>query len=141
LDYKAIQPPQRYGTAASVAAIQRRFDLPTPEVYKQDWELCCGDAQQLNEFLTCYEIGNLTDDERFTLMEIIISSFDGGGQDRPNSAEFNERLRHQLIRDFKLHAFTIYYWCCWDNDTDANPDHQFYATPLLRDIWRTMELT
>jgi hypothetical protein len=135
-----IQPPQRFGTAASVATIQLRFNLPSREVYSQDWELCCGDPERLDEFLTCYEATSLTDDERFTLMEIIIASFDDWLLlDQPDDTDFNGRMRQQLTTGFKLHACTIYYWCCWDEDTVANPDHQFVATPLMRSIWRTME--
>jgi hypothetical protein len=135
---KPIRPPQRYGTAASVIAVQLRFNLPAHEVYSQDWELCCGDPERLNEFLTCYETEKLTEDERFTLMEIIISSFDEW-LGRPDPNDFSNRLSRQLSRDYQLHAHTIFYWCVWHEDTDLNPDYQFAATPFLRSVWRSSE--
>jgi hypothetical protein len=42
----------------------------------QDWPWEVADAERLDEFLAAYEGGNLSEDERFTLMEVILQSFE-----------------------------------------------------------------
>ncbi|MCP5384447.1 MAG: hypothetical protein H6913_07510 [Altererythrobacter sp.] len=45
----------------------------------QDWEFEVADANRIDEFLSAYQSQELTDDERFTLMEMIIQSFEDLG--------------------------------------------------------------
>ena len=42
----------------------------------QDWEWEVASPERIDEFLAAYEGGELTDDERFTLMETLLQSFE-----------------------------------------------------------------
>jgi hypothetical protein len=44
--------------------------------HMQDWEWEVADSERINEFPSAYESGELSDDERFTLMETILQSFE-----------------------------------------------------------------
>ena len=65
----------RFPTAAVIDSLARRLSLPnTPRM--QDWQWEVADCARLSEFLDAYENSGLTDDERFTLMEIMLESFE-----------------------------------------------------------------
>ncbi|HVZ37577.1 MAG TPA: hypothetical protein VG963_34385, partial [Polyangiaceae bacterium] len=42
----------------------------------QDWAWEVADPDRIDEFLAAYEAGDLSDDERFTLMETMLQSFE-----------------------------------------------------------------
>jgi hypothetical protein len=56
----------------------------------QDWSWEVADATRLDEFLAVYQTASLTDDERFTLMEVLLQSF----EDRAQSHGFDSRNDH-----------------------------------------------
>jgi hypothetical protein len=64
----------RSPTRAAINALALRFDLPNTQGM-QDWEHEVADADRIHEFIAAYQSGQLDDDERFTLMELIIQSF------------------------------------------------------------------
>ncbi len=101
-------------------------------VSTQDWELIHADPKRVNEFVTLYERGDLTNDDRFALMALIIASLDDKMSTTGADDGFNERIHHLLVTDFSLHESTIWYWCVWDE-----PDTQniFRVTPLMRETW------
>jgi hypothetical protein len=100
----------------------------------QDWEHECADANRLAEFLTLYELGGLSDDDRFALMALIISSFDHWLREGGTDDAVSQRIRRHLLANFNLHEWTIHYWCLSD---ESDPDNVFHATPFMREIWRS----
>lgn len=52
------------------------LNLPKPHIYCQDWEDEVSDSQRIGEFIQFYQQNNLTDEEKYLLMIIIINSFD-----------------------------------------------------------------
>jgi hypothetical protein len=122
-----IQP--RYPTAAAIERLTEMFRLPPGG---QDWEIEVADAARLGEFLDGYERQPLGDDERFTLMELIVASYDelleGGGQDRP---EDWARVRLHLLQRFDLHGYTVQYWSLPDED---DPENGFAVTGRMREV-------
>ena len=65
----------RHPTAEAIESLARRFDLPNGPGF-QDWEWIFADPARIDEFVNAYESGELNDDEKFTLMEMIIQSFE-----------------------------------------------------------------
>jgi hypothetical protein len=66
---------RRYPTRKAIDSLAARFDLPyTP--FMQDWEWEVADSDRIDEFVAGYHSGELNEDERFTLMETIIQSFE-----------------------------------------------------------------
>ncbi len=96
----------------------------------QDWEWEVADEHRIGEFVDAYTSGELSDDERFTLMETILQS----SEDTPLPMDEQERwpeIVQLLTRNARLHAYSIYYWSCVDADTD---DEVWRVTPYLRRI-------
>jgi hypothetical protein len=134
------EPKPRWVTRDSADKLESLFDLPPDDLaWQHGWEIMRHFADRTEEFLTYYETGyELTEDDRFALMAMIVCSFDeriGTTGDDPHLAE---RLRKRVAADFALHEWTVYYWCRWgiSPELDPDPDHIFPITPLMRAIWR-----
>jgi hypothetical protein len=120
----------RHPTRAAIDALALRFDLPNHHSM-QDWEWEVGDAERLDEFISVYQSGELDDDERFVLMEMILQSFEDLGGIVWTDPRW-EPVGHLLDRNIQLHAHSIFYWSCPDTD---DPKGQFAITPVIRPIW------
>lgn len=123
--------PPRHPTAAAIARLTGMLRLPA---YGQDWEIEVADPGRVAEFLDVYEGQPLDEDERFTLMELIVGSFDEllaeghgpGGQWR--------RIRPHLLERFDLHGYTVQYWSLPDAEDAAAAQDGFEFTPLAREL-------
>jgi hypothetical protein len=131
-------PPFRCGTRASMNSVANLLNLPPPTEHDQDWELCiAADPDRLDEYLTVYaNHASLTDDEKFTVMEIILFSFDDWVAEGRGIEPFANRVRAQLTVDFSLHAWPIHYWCCWEHELPLEDGGSFSITPFMREVWQ-----
>jgi len=93
----------------------------------QDWEWEVADPERIDEFLAAYEIGSLTEDERFTLMETIIQSFEDLDDSFHADSRW-ERVLEILEGNVELHIYSIWYWADLENDCT------WRVTPSLRTI-------
>jgi hypothetical protein len=96
----------------------------------QDWEWEVADAGRIDEFLAAYTSGELGEDERFTLMETILQSFEESELDLSSDARWNEVLT-LLEAHIDLHAYSVWYWSCLESDDSQN---WFRSTPYVRQI-------
>ena len=119
----------RFPTRAAIDSLARRFGFPnTPSM--QDWEWEVADPERIEEFLAAYSSGELSDDERFTLMETIIQSFEESDRDFETDAQWSEVL-NTLDEHIELHAYTVWYWSYLD---DEDPANWFWVTPWIRKV-------
>jgi hypothetical protein len=119
----------RFPTAAAIDALAKRFALPnTPQM--QDWPWEVADPGRLDEFLEAYLDPNLNDDERFTLMEIMLQSFEDLGVKVTIDPRWHRAL-DILDQRIDLHAYSVWYWSDLEND---NRDEQWRVTPFLRQV-------
>ncbi len=122
-------------TAESIAKLAKLFSLPN-ESWMQDWDLQVADPVRVDEFLAAYRNLPFTDDDKFTLMEIIVASLnDLEGADLASHPAWHEArgiLREQCV----LHADTICYWSCIEEPDVAEC---FSITPYMREIWQAVE--
>lgn len=94
----------------------------------QDWEYEIADPSRIDEFLDAYISSQLTDDERFTLMETIIHSAESHPLPLEDQHRWSEIL--QLLRaSVELHACTIHYWSTFET---RDPADCFRVTPSMR---------
>ena len=105
------------------------------EAHVQRWEIQRANGARTEEFLDYYDrCQQLSDDDKFALMGLIVASFDDWSWHAPAGHPLAGRLRQRLVRDFRTHAATIYYWCQWE-ETGSDPDHIFKITLFMREIW------
>src|SRR5262245_40178107 len=133
-------PKPRWVTPDSANKLESLFNLPLGNrAWEAGWEIMCHFGDRTEEFLTHYETASdLTEDDRFALMAMIVCSFDERIGTTGDDTHLAERLRKRLAADLALHEWTVYYWCCWGTipELDPDPDHIFPITPLMRAIWR-----
>jgi hypothetical protein len=120
----------RHPTRAAIDRLSDCFGLVLDH-YMQDWEIECADPTRVREFLDFYAAGTANDDERFTLMAMILGSFEEyHGLHEPDSAIW-ERIRSVLTADIDLHRDQIEYYQCLDAESE---EEHFPITKLIRQI-------
>lgn len=124
----------RYATTAAIRRVAERLGLPYgPEM--QDWDVEVAEYGRIADLIGAYDGRDLSDDDRFVIMEVLVASVDDGvalGQDVASAWEQTSAL---LRREPCLHAATLSYWAC---GSDPDPDHQFAITPRIRPLWREL---
>jgi hypothetical protein len=125
------EPEHRWPTAAAIEKLAQRFDLPTGP-HMQDWEWEVADPNRIDEFLAAYKSAELDDDERFTLMEMLIQSFEDLEEDLETHPRWTELL-DLLEENTELHASTIWYWGTPTADNDVT---EWRVAPYL---WQVVQ--
>jgi hypothetical protein len=133
----------RYPTGAAIDSLAKRFNLRN-DPGMQDWEYEVSDPDRVDEFISAYESGELTDDERFTLMETILDSLRGA-----TNLESDPRLQKVLgflDENIALHIRTVCYWSIINEDDEdeseidllapkyRDPELCFTITPFVRTV-------
>lgn len=97
----------------------------------QDWEYEVATLSDIEKYFEKYT--SATDDDiRFVLMEMIIET-SNQTEELDWITVFWPRVVLLLKSNFDLHAYTIYYWSCFDND---NVEDGFYITAYMRTLWQ-----
>jgi len=99
--------------------------------HNQDWTYIIAEPERIDEYIQAYDTKVTNEDTKFSLMEMIIQSL----SDQDSNKTMNEKWRlveELLNKDIELHKYTVYYWCCWDNE---NINDCWNITPLMRDFW------
>ena len=73
----------------------------------------------------------IDDDKKFALMEIIIQALTE--QNEENLKRYWQIVRQFLIKNFDIHQYSIFYWCCFDNE---NLEDCWQITPYMRTLWK-----
>ena len=110
----------RFPTAEAIASLVSRFQFATHQ-HMQDPEVELSDPERIDEFLAAYEAGDLTDDERFLLMEILLNSFELS--DRPFLSQTQwPRTLALLDRNIAMHMFSVLAFSDPEDDWLIGPD-------------------
>jgi hypothetical protein len=127
---KFKEPKFRCPTKAAIEKLAAIFSLPI-DPYSQDWQWEVADPTRIPEFLGEYKNGTLTDDEKFTLLEILLQSFEESALDLKSNAHWYELLK-LIGNNYKLHEYTVWYWSAADAKTK---DEQWIITPYMRELY------
>lgn len=122
--------PARHPTAHARMALAARFGL-TYSSDMQDWEWEVADSQRFQEFLTTYRSSQLSDEERYSLMEILVQCVENMGLPSQATIAWSE-LEPLLMGAAQLHGATIEYWSC---RAATSPECQFKVSPLMRKVY------
>ena len=123
-------PPERFWTAASIDALAERFGLPNdPDM--QDWPFQVADPARIVEFISAFAEFEGEPDIRYTLMDLLLQSFEEFDGDLRTNETWHTILT-RLERDFAIHAYQVWYWSALDHD----PGDTWRVSAFLREIWR-----
>ncbi len=120
----------RHPTALAIDKFNRLLNF-TEDQYSQDWEHECAAPLRVKEFIDCYHENTNTDDEKFTLMALILSSFDVYFDEHPEDSRTWEALKSILLSDMSLHKDHIEYYSCVDTEVE---EEWFSITSLVRTL-------
>lgn len=119
----------RFPTRESIASLASKLNLPI-QPYAQDWQWQVANSNRIEEFLNAYTSMCLTDDEKFTLMEVILQSFEDLDQPLEGDSRWQEVLAF-LDQNIDIHIYSVYYWSALESE---NEDEQWRVTPFVRKI-------
>jgi len=125
----------RFPTRKAIDKLAARFGFAN-DPGMQDWEHEVADHTRIDEFLAAYEAGGLSDDEKFTLMETVIESFEDVARmegDLSLDARWQRTLA-VLDKNLPLHAYSVWYW---SRPEAENDDEMFCVSPFIRKILAT----
>ena len=120
----------RYAERKSIDKFNKIFNLHE-DPYCQDWYLECADKSKVPVFIKGYFKYCDDDDDRFTLMKIILGSYEIYIEEDGHSPKLWDRIVNILIQDKTLHQDTINYWCLWEENDQEN---WFVLTKYMREI-------
>ena len=109
----------RFPTSDARVSLAARFNLQYTDKM-QDWEYEVSDLNRISEFLTSYKADELTDDEKFSLMEIIIQSFADLNKELTNDLRWQDTI-HVIINNLDTHIYTVWYWSGFEEQ------HEYYC--------------
>ena len=124
-----MKPKFRCGTQKAIDELSKELNIPF-DTSMQDWSYTEVDAADIEKYISHYSLTN-DDDKKFVLMEFIIQATNDQATDEL-FLEYCEKIKLILKTDFKLHAFTIHYWACFENE---KIEDCFKITTLMREIW------
>jgi hypothetical protein len=131
----ARETPRRWATTAARMSLARRFGLPY-DSFSQDWEWEVADPSRFGEFLDAYESGDLDEDERFALMEMLIQCIEDMGLSSVEASPQWHSVASLLRTHAGLHAGSVRYWSCLD---DRDLENCFRVSGPMRAVWGAIE--
>jgi hypothetical protein len=121
----------RWESGASIEKLSARFALPN-DPQMQDWAVMVADPDLIDRLLDSYADPAFDDDDRFTLMSLLVACLDEAkSQERDIDRQW-ARTADLLSAHATLHAYTLSYWSLGE---DPDPDHCFHITPEMRGVW------
>jgi len=130
----APEIPERYTTTGARMSLARRFGLPYDPV-SQDWEWEVADPSRFEEYLEAYVSGTLDEDERFSLMEMLIQCVENLNLRPVESSPQWHSVASLLLAQAGLHASSIRSWSCLD---DRDLEDCFRVSEPMRAIWQVI---
>lgn len=95
----------RFSTADAIVSLASRFHFAV-DPHMQDPEVEFSDPKMIDEFLAAYESGDLTEDEQFLLMEILLNSFEFADVPLDSQPQWSQTL-DVLDRNIQVHIFSV----------------------------------
>ena len=124
-----MEPTFRCGTRKAMDELSIELGIPL-DSGMQDWSYTEGNPDDMEQYLAHYRSLN-DEDKKFVLMEFMIQAT----EDQKTEARFLhycKEIQPLLQADFKLHEYTIHYWCCFELE---NLEDAWKITPFMRAIW------
>ncbi len=122
----------RCPTAPAMNSLAERLGLRPPPL-EYDWRLAVADPARIDEFVALYENGGLTDDERVTLMEVILNSIiDAVDTDTSIlKSDIWQKILALLEQNIGIHIYSVWYYSDVEQD---DVEDLWCLAPFMRPI-------
>lgn len=118
-------------TGEAIKNLRSKIEFPD-DIPFQDWEYIAADPTRLSEFISYYESLELSVEEKFALMIVIVGSYNDAISDGEEQNAAWQKIRYFLTNDVMIHWNTIMYWALLDDEIDL--EDCFAVTPQMREI-------
>ncbi|EFF82415.1 hypothetical protein HMP0015_2138 [Acinetobacter haemolyticus ATCC 19194] len=108
-------------------ALAKRLNLAYLE-NMQDWEYEVADISRIDDFLNTYDLNDITEDERFLLIEMLFQSFEEADDLEKDTRWY--RTLSLVENNLDLHTQTVLYWA---NGVESLED-SWNITPFVRNL-------
>jgi hypothetical protein len=130
----------RYPTSAGRRALAARLGLKI-DPFSQDWEWEIAEPARFEEWMAVYRSEPLSDDERFSLTEMLIQCVEYLVRTCDSPEEVEKMPQWQAVAALlhgnpRLHASSIAYWSVFGHD---DPEEQFRVSVPMRHVWAAMQ--
>ena len=135
-----VELPERFPTDAARQSLAARLGLRI-DPWSQDWEYEVASLGNFDKWHAFYNNECLTDDEKFSLMMMIvqcvedIAGINGESSDTERMPEW-QMVKGLLLSNPGLHATTIWYWSLFGCD---GADETFCISRPMRDVWMKVQ--
>lgn len=131
---------RRYPSRAGREGLAARLGM-TIDPRSQDWEWEVAAPEHFQRWLTMYQSAPLTDEERVSLMEVLMQCVEDmalthGLAGRVEQMPQWQALATLLRANPGLHASTIHYWSVLGHD---EPDKLFRVSVPMRRVWADIQ--
>lgn len=124
------EPTAGFWTTASIERLAEHLNLPArPDM--QDWPFEVADPIRIDEFMTAFEQFEDEPDIRYTLMDVLIQSFEELGDDLGRNDKWRTLLTWIQL-DYKTHAHQVWYWSAFQENALRDA---WRVSPFFREIW------
>ena len=119
-------------TQEAIEKLTYLFNFPS-NYPLQDWEYLVADSERIPEFFGAYRKNLVTtDEEKFTLMAVTISSIDNGlSEEKMYSDKTWETLEDILSSEFDIYKYLVFYWSVWDAE---DLEDAFAISSFMREL-------
>ncbi len=133
LNYQIPNSPKpKYETQNAIVFLAEKLNLKFNESM-QDWAYEIANPKDIDKYIAVYE--QLIDpDQKFVLMLILIQATEDQSTNELIFYYF-KIIEVFLELDFQIHAYSIYYWCVFENE---NLEDSWTISKYMRDLWYKM---
>lgn len=123
-----IEPKFRCSTRKAIDELVAEYNYPY-EAWMQDWPYEIANPKEVHNYFEHYD-AQKDEDKKFCLMQMLVQSI----ENIDSNVEFEKnwiKLERLLFEDYKIHEYTIYYWCCFGVRTE----NSFRISSKMRECW------
>lgn len=120
----------KYPSRETISKLTKELKLEAANEYTQDWESEVANVNQLPDYISYYKNKQLNNNEKATLMRIILEAYDDYTILYYSDDRYSDEIEEIIEADYSVHEETIKYWACEIPDFEGG----FAITPFIRAI-------
>lgn len=120
----------KYPSKATIEKLTSKLNIKNSDSSMQDWEYEVADMNHLGQYIDCYNQCELSDNEKFTLMRVILEAYNDFKYYSKQTDAYEIRIKKILLKDFSIHKETLIDWSCEGEDSEDC----FAITAFIREI-------
>ena len=107
-----------YATKNTIKRLARDLNLSRGDKNTQDWEYEVADSKKIDEFLAYFSKGELNSNEKQTLMQVILESYNDYVTEFGYHNEYSKIIKKIIQKDICVYKDIIQYWSCGEEDLE-----------------------